>query len=44
MILNKPICIGTSTLGLSKVLKQDFDFNYIRKKYSDKAEIFANRC
>ena len=36
--LNKSIYIGTSISDLSKVLVQDFYYNYI-KKYVDKAEM-----
>ena len=38
--LNKPIYIGTSILDLSKVLIQDFHYDYIKKKYGDQVEVF----
>lgn len=37
--LKKPIYIGTSTLDISKVLMQDFQYNDIKNRYGDKAEI-----
>ena len=37
--LNKPTYIETSMLDFSKVLMQDFDYNYIKNKYDNKAEI-----
>ena len=37
--LNKSIYIGTSISDLSKVLVQDFYYNYIKNKYGDKAEM-----
>ena len=36
---NKTIYIGTSILDLSKVLMQEFHCNYIKSKYSGKAEM-----
>ena len=36
---NKPICIGANILDLSKVLMQDFHYNYIKNKYRGKAEM-----
>ena len=37
--LNKSIYIGTSISDLSKVLVQDFYYNYIKNKYGDTAEM-----
>ena len=39
--LNKSIYIGTSISDLSKVLVQDFYYNYIKNKYGDKAEMLV---
>ena len=36
---NKLICIGKSILDSSKVLIQNFHYNYIKNKYGDNAEI-----
>ena len=36
---NKPTYIGTSRLVLSKVLMQNFHYNYIENQYDDKAEM-----
>ena len=37
--LNKPICTETSKLDLSKILMQDFHYNYITNKYGDKERL-----
>ncbi|GBC01093.1 hypothetical protein RclHR1_40650001, partial [Rhizophagus clarus] len=39
VVLNKPIIVGASVLGLSKLLMYCFWYNYVKEKYEDKARL-----
>ena len=37
--MNKPVCLGLSTLGLSKILMYEFQYHYVKRKYGAKAKL-----
>ena len=37
--MNKPVCLGFSIAGLSKVLMHEFWYDYAKPKYSEKVKL-----
>ena len=39
ILMNKPVCLGLSILGLSKTVMHEFWYNYVNPKYGDNAKL-----
>ena len=39
ILKNKPICLGLSILGLSKIVIYEFWHDYVKRKYGEKAKV-----
>ena len=37
--MNKPVCLGLSILGLSKILMYEFWYDYVKPKYGEKTKL-----
>ena len=37
--MNKPVCLGLSILGLSKILMYEFCYDYVKPKYGEKTKL-----
>ena len=40
ILMNKPVCLGLSILGLSKTVMHEFWYNYVNPKYGDNAKLY----
>ena len=37
--MNKPVCLGLSVLGLSKILMYEFSYDCVKPKYCEKTKL-----